>query len=223
MGAASWTAADTDAQRAALPPLEPEQLVHLNSAGCSIPSAATLAASADYLQREATRGGYETYFAALDSELQRPYIALSELLNCGEDEVAVVHSATVAWQQVVYGLAWGWRAGDRVLTSISEYGSNYIALLQLAKRTGVEIEVVPETPDGDIDAAALQAALQPRGAGGRPPVLVAISHVPTSSGRVYDAAGVGSLCRAAGVLYMLDACQSLLPAVVVGGRMMLTR
>lgn len=42
-------------------------------------------------------------------------------------------SATAAWQQVVYGLAWGWRRGDRVLISVAEYGSNSIALLQLAK------------------------------------------------------------------------------------------
>lgn len=103
-----------------------------------------------------------------------------------------------------------------------------------SRRTGVSIEVIPETPDGDIDAAALEGMLTT----GRRPVLVTISHVPTSSGagwagnaapgrhshpawalarthlplaagRVYDAAAVGKLCRRAGVLYMLDACQSI--------------
>jgi selenocysteine lyase/cysteine desulfurase len=39
-------------------------------------------------------------------------------------------------------------------------------------------------------------------------VLVAISHVPTSSGRVYDAAAVGAAAEAAGVPFLLDACQS---------------
>ena len=32
---------------------------------------------------------------------------------------------------------------------------------------------------------------------------------PCPPGRVYDAAGVGALCRAAGVPYLLDACQSV--------------
>ena len=32
---------------------------------------------------------------------------------------------------------------------------------------------------------------------------------PPTSGRVYDAAAVGALCRAAGVPYMLDATQSV--------------
>lgn len=45
-------------------------------------------------------------------------------------------SATAAWQQVLYGLAWGWRPGDRLLTSVHEYGSNAIALLQLARWGG---------------------------------------------------------------------------------------
>ena len=41
---------------------------------------------------------------------------------------------------------------------MAEYGSNCIALLQLAKRTRVSIEVIPETAEGDIDIAALAAA-----------------------------------------------------------------
>lgn len=40
------------------------------------------------------------------------------------------------------------------------------------------------------------------------PALVSISHIPTSSGRVYDAAAVGAETSAAGVPYLLDACQS---------------
>lgn len=183
--------------------LDPPELIHLNNAGCSIPSQHTLQEVQDYLRREATRGGYET-FDACSAALHRPYTALAALLNCSADEIAIVTSATAAWQQVIYGLAWTWQPGDRVFTSVAEYGSNYIALLQLARRTGVDIDVIPETPDGDIDTVALEAMLST----GKPPVLVSICHVPTSSGRVYDAAAVGALCRAAGVMFMLDACQS---------------
>lgn len=40
------------------------------------------------------------------------------------------------------------------------------------------------------------------------PALVSISHIPTSSGRVYDAPAVGAAAAAAGVPFLLDACQS---------------
>lgn len=46
------------------------------------------------------------------------------------------------------------------------------------RRTGVSIEVIPETPYGDIDLTALASLLDGR----RLPVLVCVSHVPTSSG-----------------------------------------
>ena len=49
---------------------------------------------------------------------------------------------------------------------------------QVAKRTGAIVEVIPETEDGDIDIAALEALVrrEPR------PALISVSHVPTSSG-----------------------------------------
>jgi cysteine desulfurase/selenocysteine lyase len=53
------------------------------------------------------------------------------------------------------------------------------------------IEVLPETPAGDVDLGALAAALARPGAGRA--ALVSLTHAPTSSGRVYDAEGVGAV------------------------------
>ncbi len=58
--------------------------------------------------------------------------------------------------------------------------------------------------EGDIDIKALEGMLSRSTAR-----LVAITHIPTSSGRVYDAAAVGRVTHAAGVPYLLDACQSV--------------
>lgn len=54
-----------------------------------------------------------------------------------------------------------------------------------------------------LAVCCLCACLQPA------PVLVSMTHIPTSSGRVYDAAAVGAACRSAGVPFLLDACQSV--------------
>jgi cysteine desulfurase / selenocysteine lyase len=141
------------------------------------------------------------------ADLHRPYSALARLLGCHPDEVAILSSATAAWQAVVYGLAWGWRPGDRILTAPSEYGSNYIALLQLAKRTGAHIHVLPETAAGDVCLEALESAAS--GADGGPkPVFLSLTHAPTSCGRVYDASAVGKIARKHGVPFLLDACQT---------------
>ena len=172
---------------------------------------------------------YETLDASTE-DLERPYTALASLLNCHPDEIAVVTSATEAWQQVIYGLAAGFSAGDVILTSLCEYGSNYISYLHLQKRNGIEIAVIPETKEGDLDLQALENLLrgttssaileegQPADASlghisssskPRKIVLVTLNHVPTSSGRVYDVEGVGALTKHYNVPFLLDACQSV--------------
>jgi len=181
-------------------------VVHFNSAGSSLPSKQTLDAVTDYLKEEATYGGYET--ATLrESDLFRPYEELGRLLNCDPSEIAIVTSATEAWLQAIYGLAWTWVPGSRILTSLSEYGTNYITYLQLKKRFKIEVEVIPETAKGDICLSSLEREINDGSKG--PVALISLTHIPTSSGRVYDAEGVGKLAKKYEIVYLLDACQSI--------------
>ncbi|BDA50632.1 probable cysteine desulfurase [Coccomyxa sp. Obi] len=180
-----------------------KNVTHFNNAGASLPIQEVLDVQNEYLEAEALYGGYEVV-TQHSEQLQRPYDALASLLNCAPQNIAILQSATSAWAQVFYGIPL--KAGDRILTSIIEYGANYIAFLQMAKRTGVAIEVIPEDDEGDISLPALEVLITQ---GDRKPALIAITHVPTNSGRVYDAAGVGRLAQAHGVPYLLDACQSV--------------
>ncbi|KAK9862697.1 hypothetical protein WJX84_002020 [Apatococcus fuscideae] len=176
--------------------------VHFNNAGAALLTNSVLGAQHAYLDLEASLGGYE----AVDQEqaaLDRPYTALAAMLNCEPDEIAIMTSATTAWQQVFFGLPLA--KGDRILTSQAEYGSNYLAYIQAMRRHQVEVEVIPEDDSGDIDIPALESLIQ---RGPSRPVLIAITHVPTSSGRVYTAEAVGRVARREGITFLLDACQS---------------
>ncbi|KAK9837100.1 hypothetical protein WJX81_002716 [Elliptochloris bilobata] len=178
------------------------QAAHFNAAGSSLPSRATVEAQRQYLEVESTIGGYEAIEREA-SALRRPYQGLAKLLNCEPEEVAILQSATSAWTQVFYGLELS--QGDRILTSQHEYSSNYNAFLQVGRRTGAAVEVIPEEGDGEISVAGLERLI----AQGRRPALVAITHVPTNCGRVYDAAAVGAVTQQHGIPFLLDACQSV--------------
>ena len=82
------------------------------------------------------------------------------------------------------------RPGDRILTARAEYAANYVAFLQIARRTGAVIEVIPDDADGVLDPIALEHMIDDRAR------LIAITWVPTNGGLVNPAAEVGRIARA---------------------------
>ena len=176
-----------------------ERVVHLNNAGASLQPRQVLDATIAHLRLEAEIGGYEAA-AQADGAVERVYDAAAELLGCARDEIAFTDSATRAWCAAFY--AFGFRPGDRILLSRAEYGANAIAAWQVARRTGARVEVVPDDGHGQLSVDALRELLDERVR------LIAVTHVPTHGGLVNPAGEIGEVARAAGVPFLLDACQS---------------
>ena len=182
--------------------------IHLNAAGCSLPSCKTVDKVNSYLEQERTLGAYE--LASSSPDLHVPYEELAQLLGCQEDEIAIVTSATEAFNQIIWGLAWMWHGQQGgamnkcIVTCPAEYGSNYLTYLQIRKRLGIEIIVAPENGQGDLCLGSLEKILADNQV-----ELISIPHVPTSSGKVYNAEAIGRLAKKYHVLYLLDACQSV--------------
>ena len=124
-------------------------VLHFNNAGSSLMPAPVVEAVKGYLDLEAGIGGYEAV-AARQGDLERLYDAAAALINCGRDEIAFVENATRAWDMAFYGLARRFRPGDRILTAVAEYASNYIAFLQVAKHSGAVIEAVADDDSGQL-------------------------------------------------------------------------
>ncbi len=175
------------------------EVTHFNHAGASLMPRPVLDAVVDHLEREARTGGYEAEDDAA-ARLDGIYAAIARLLGAAPDEIAIVENATRAWDMAFYAIPFA--PGDRILTSVSEYGSNAIAFLQMVER-GVSVEVVPNDEHGQLSVAALADMLDER------VKVVAVSHMPTNGGLVQPAAEIGRLARDAGALYLLDACQTI--------------
>jgi len=195
--------ADFDVERARRDTPGATRVAHLNNAGAAPPPTQVTEAVVTHLRRESDMGGYEAAAAAAD-QVEHTCDAIAQLIGCETDEVAVVENATRAWDMAFYGLTF--RPGDRILTARAEYASNVVAFLQVAARTGAVVEVVDNDESGQLSVADLARRLDD---GNGTAKLVAITHVPTQGGLVNPAPEIGALTRAAGVTYLLDACQSV--------------
>lgn len=176
-------------------------VAHFNHAGSSLPPRPVLDTVIDHLTLEATIGGYEAAAAASD-RLNAIYASIARMLNAAPDEIALVENATRGWDMAVYAIPF--KPGDRVLTTQSEYASNLVALLQIARQRRVEVQIVPNDAYGQVSLDALREAFR------NPVAAVFIAHMPTNGGLVQPAAEIGALIREMqpSAWYVLDACQT---------------
>jgi len=174
--------------------------VFLASAGASLMPIPVVRAMHDYLDLEAQLGGYGAYESE-QVRLASAYELAARLIGALPQEIAFMESATAAWQMAFYSMSL--KKDDVVLTSEAEYGANFVALLQLRQRLGIEIQVVPSDATGTIDLDALRHMISPR------VKLICLTWIPTNGGLVNPAAEVGKIARTHDVAYLLDACQAL--------------
>lgn len=174
--------------------------VHFNNAGASLMPDVVAQKVIEYLTHELHYGGYETALK-YSTEIESAYVRLAKYLNCHPSELALTENATAAWDQAFLSIPF--EPGDTILTSTSEYASNYIPFLQLKNRTGVNIKAIPCDQYGQVNLSALTEMLD------KTVKLIAITHVPTNGGLVNPAAEIGKIARENNIFYLLDACQSV--------------
>lgn len=121
------------------------------------------------------------------------------LLNApSKGDIALVKNTSEALSLVAMGLDWA--EGDEVILSDQEFPSNRIPW-QALENQGVRVRQI--SLDGDDPEAALIAAMRPATR------LLSISSVQYASGLRMDLQRLGEACRQRGILFCVDAIQSI--------------
>ena len=179
---------------------------HLNNAGSSLPPSIVVDTMVEHLRLEEMMGGYEAHTRAAE-RIDAVRHSIGALLDTSGSNIALSTSATDSWDRAFSAITF---AGDfgpdtRILASSSEYASNVLPVMQLARHHGVQLEFIPDDNNGVTDVAALESMLDDDVA------AVLINHCPSQNGLINPVAAIGhALARAqSNAWYLVDACQSV--------------
>ncbi len=118
------------------------------------------------------------------------------------DTIVFARGATEGMNIVANGIAERIQPGDEIVLSVMEHHSNIVPWHFLRERRGAVLRWVGLTPDGQLDMAALEAAIGPKTR------MVALTHMSNVLGTVTDGQEIVRLAHAAGAEVLLDGCQA---------------
>jgi cysteine desulfurase/selenocysteine lyase len=177
-------------------PVVNEKIYLAHAAVCPLPACVVAAISA-YLH-EVGRGGQFDYLHATAEREGRALAA--EMIGALPEEIAFVPSTSAGLSLVAAGLTW--QRGDRVLIAQGDFPSNVYPWLRL-RQAGVKVDAIPMRGDGAVTLDELAAHIDPATR------LVALSSVHFATGAVTDVDAIGRYLRERGILFCVDAIQSL--------------
>lgn len=175
-----------------------DELVYLNHAAVGPWPKRTAEAVIKFAEQN-SRYGSHFYLEWLqkESELRGQ---LRQLINAPSvDDIALVKNTSEALSFVAYGLPW--QAGDNIVSSNEEFPSNRLPWQSLAGQ-GVEFRQA-DLAAGDFPEDALLALVDERTR------LLTVSSIQFASGLRLDLEKIGAFCKPRGILFCVDAIQSL--------------
>jgi selenocysteine lyase/cysteine desulfurase len=178
--------------------------IYLDNAATSWPKPeAVYRAADDYLRRLGAPAGRGAYNEA--SEAERLVASCRRKIAQGigaPDPARIIFTlnGTDSLNLALHGLL---RPGDHVITSVCEHNSILRPLRFLADQREVTTTYVPSDGEGYINPDDIHRAITPRTR------LVALLHASNVTGAVQPVEAVGEIARQHGLVYLVDAAQSL--------------
>ncbi|MHC1719921.1 MAG: aminotransferase class V-fold PLP-dependent enzyme [Clostridiaceae bacterium] len=127
-------------------------------------------------------------------------MAVAQLLNCSQDNIAIITSATEGLCQV----AWGLQPKGKILTVDIEFPSDALAWARVARQTGARLEFIrAKDRPADLTTEDIISAIDDDTS------VVAISHAQYSNGLVVDIEAIAQACHEKNAVCVVDAVQSV--------------
>jgi len=127
--------------------------------------------------------------------------AVAKFLGVQPMEIVFTGGCTAAINLVAYSYGQLLKRGDRILLSELEHHSNIVPWQLLRQRSGIELDMLPVTTDGQVDLSALPKVLTSE------TKLISLTHVSNVTGALLDVRKVVEAAKSVGAKVMLDGAQ----------------
>jgi cysteine desulfurase / selenocysteine lyase len=139
-------------------------------------------------------------FSETLSLIQQTRESAGRLLHASPDEIALLGPTSLGLSLVANGIAWA--PGDEVVCYLDDYPANVYPWINLRDK-GVVVRFIEPPQIGELTVEAVERTLTPK------TKLVALASCSFISGFRIDIAAIGKLLRERGILFCLDAIQTL--------------
>jgi selenocysteine lyase/cysteine desulfurase len=186
----------TETERHALFPITREKIFFAHAAVTALPQP-VVDAEVKYLRRCAAD---PQEIAETLRDFQRARRLCAEFIDASPEEIALLGPTSLGLSLFANGIAW--REGDEVLCYHGDYPANVYPWIDLRRRGVIVRYLEPERP-GEITPELVATSLSERTR------LVALASCHFFTGYRIDVDAIGQLLHARGILFSLDAIQTL--------------
>lgn len=193
---------DVHAIRRDFPTLSDES-IYLDSVASSLTPVPVLDAMHEYYTRYRAnihRGSYDASLEASE-HYEHALNTVARFIGATPEEIVFTTNATMAINTVALSL--DFEPGDEVILTTLEHTSNMAPWARLAAKVGIKVRWYNAGFDGHFDIDEFAELINERTR------LVSLTHVSNVLGTTIPVQDVGRLCRDRGVLFLIDAAQSV--------------
>lgn len=186
----------TEAERLELFPVARDRIFFAHAAVCPLPRPVA-DAICDYTRRASEQ---HQEFGEVLADIVRARRTCAQFIGAHADEIALLGPTSLGLSLFANGISW--EAGDEVVCYHGDYPANVYPWMELQRR-GVVVRYLEPAQPGDITPELVASALTPRTR------LVALASCHFFTGYRPDLEAIGQTLHQRGVLFALDAIQTL--------------
>jgi len=177
-------------------PVTEHKVFFAHAAVCPLPGRVARAVS-DYVWDSAQMGQFEQLYSEAESQTR---LLAAKLIGADPTEIAFIASTSHGLSLVAAGV--NWQAKENVIIAQQDFPANIYPWLAL-ERKGVQVRFIPPTENGSITIDDISPLIDEKTR------LVSLSTVHYLTGTPIDLDSIGRFLRKQGILFCVDAIQSL--------------